>query len=125
MLLDTSVWIDYFQATEKGAAIKSSLENNEQVYTCPLTVAEISVWCCKNNKEVSEFVQLIKNLSKILDVSEDILIESGKIYSEQRKKNNKISLIDCIIYASAKIHGLLLLTKDNDFKNLEGVKFLG
>jgi|SRR3989344_3794536 len=124
MLLDTSAWIEYFQATEKGRIIKLSLENNEQAYTCSLTIAEISVWCFKNNKEVSEFVQLITNLSTVLEINEDVLIESGKIYNELRKKNSKIGLIDCIIYASARFHGLLLLTKDNDFKNLEGVKFL-
>ena len=121
MLLDTSAWVEYFQATEKGSIIKSFFENNEIVYTCNITIAEISVWCQKNKKDVSGFVELIKKLSKLLELSEDTLIESGRIYNEQRKINGKIGLIDCIIYSAAQIHGLILLTKDNDFKDMNDV----
>ena len=66
-------------------------------------------------------MELIKKLSKLLELSEDTLIESGRIYNEQRKINGKIGLIDCIIYSAAQIHGLILLTKDNDFKDMNDV----
>lgn len=124
MLLDTSCWVEYFKETEKGKKIKELMENQEILYTCPITIAEISVWCHKNNKSPEDFITLIKKLSIMLDISDDILAESGKIYHEERGKSSKIGLIDCIIYATAQVHGLSLLTKDEDFKNLKDVKIL-
>lgn len=124
MLLDTSCWVEYFKGTEKGKKIKGLMEKQEVFYTCPITIAEISVWCHKNNKPLQDFITSIKKLSVMLDMSEDILAESGKIYHEERKSNGKIGLIDCIIYATAQIHGLILLTKDTDFRNLKDIKML-
>ena len=124
MLLDTSYWVEYFKGTEKGKKIKDLMEKQEIFYTCPITIAEISVWCHKNNKPPQDFITLIKKMSVILDMGEDILAKSGRIYHKERKKNGKIGLIDCIIYATAQIHGLILLTKDTDFKNLPDVKIL-
>lgn len=124
MLLDTSCWIEYFKRTEKGGKIKELMEKTGVLYTCPITIAEISVWCHKNNKPPKDFIAAIKNLSVLLDMGSDILAESGKVYYEERKQNDKIGLIDCIIYATAQVHGLTLLTTDTDFKNLKDVKIL-
>ena len=124
MLLDTSCWVEYFKGTEKGKKIKELMDKQEVLYTCPLTIAEISVWCRKNNKFPQDFIRSIKNLSIMLDMGEDVMSESGRIYHEAMKKNGKIGLIDCIIYATAQVHGLVLLTKDEDFKELEGAEIL-
>ena len=124
MLLDTSCWVEYFEGTEKGKKLKDLMEKQNIFYTCPITIAEISVWCHKNSKLPQDFIDSIKKLSIMLDMSDDILAESGKIYNEERKKNGKIGLIDCIIYATAQIHGLILLTKDTNFKNVKDVKIL-
>ncbi|MFA4820142.1 MAG: PIN domain-containing protein [Candidatus Aenigmatarchaeota archaeon] len=124
MLLDTSCWIEYFKGTGKGEKLKERMENQEVFYTCPITIAEISVWCHKNNKLPKDFITSIKKLSVMMDMSEDILAESGRIYHEERKRNGKIGLIDCMIYATAQMHELVLLTKDTDFKNLKDVKIL-
>ena len=126
MLLDTSAWIEYLKGTKLGEEIKILLNQEIAIYTCPLTIVEISNWSYKNNEEPSPHLQKIKTLSKILELSEDILVKSGKTYYEERVKseNKKISMIDCIIYTTARFHGLILLTKDGDFEGLEGVKLL-
>lgn len=124
MLFDTSCWIEYFEGTEKGKKIKEMMKKQETLYTCPITVAEISVWCHKNGKSPDNFIASIRKLSILLDISDDILTESGRIYNEERKKNGKIGLIDCIIYATASVHGLILLTKDGGFKDLKDVQIL-
>lgn len=123
MLLDTSAWVEYFKGTKEGEKVKSIIKNNV-IYICPITIAELSNWCYKNNKDPVEYIKIIKNLSTYLELSEEILNLSGKIYYRLRKKNKKIGLIDCIIYTTAQIHGLELITKDNDFKNLPGVQLL-
>ncbi|MBS3068267.1 PIN domain-containing protein [Candidatus Micrarchaeota archaeon] len=123
MLLDTSAWIEYLKGTNLGGEIKS-LSEKTSFYTCPLTFAEITNWVYKNNEGPEPHLQKIKNLSKILELNEDILVNSGKTYYRERKNNEKISMIDCIIYTTARYHDLILLTKDNDFKDLPYVRIL-
>ena len=125
MLLDTSAWIEYFKGTGKGGKIKGFLtERKTALYTCPITIAEISVWCYKNGEDPHLFLGKIKNLSALLELSEPILAASGKIYFEWRKTNDKIGLIDSIIYSTAVFHGLTLLTTDSDFKGLSNIALL-
>lgn len=122
MLLDTSAWIEYFKDTEKGKIVALILEKEQAFFTSLITISEVSVWCNKNKEDTAKFLQKLKNLSNLLELSETILLESGRIYSEQRNVNGKIGLIDCIIYTTAQIHGLVLLTKDNDFKGLQNIR---
>ena len=124
MLLDTSAWIEYLTGSKKGEVIKSLFIQGAVAYTCPLTIAEISSWCYKNNEEPFYYLKEIKRLSNILELEEEILIASGKTYYEERKKNSKIGIIDCIIYTTARFHDLILVTGDNDFKDLNYVKIL-
>ena len=124
MLVDTSAWIEYFKATEKGKRIVSLLQEGRALYTCPLTIAELTHWCLKNNKDPLPFIQKVMSFSRLLDLTVDILVVSAKICYKERIKNDKIGMIDCIIYASALAHNLPLLTTDQDFSGLSGVEFL-
>ena len=131
MLLDTSAWVEYFEATKMGERISVLMLSSRAIYSCPLTIAEISSWCYKNKKEPATLLRKIKELSIIVELTEDALSKSGKTHSELRKDDqsdkgkSKISLIDCIIYETARIHGLKLLTKDKDFEGLPDVEMLG
>ncbi|MBI5047291.1 PIN domain-containing protein [Candidatus Micrarchaeota archaeon] len=127
MLLDTSAWIEYFKGTEKGQKVKDLLlDSSIVIYFCPVTIAEISNWCYKNNELPWTQLNKLKNLAVELEITDEILIEAGRIHFEQRKtdEKSKISLVDCLIYSTAAFHGLKLLTKDDDFKNLVDVVFL-
>jgi predicted nucleic acid-binding protein len=124
ILLDTSAWIEYLASTELGKEVNDLLYQNVGIYTCPLTIAEISVWCHKNNEAPDRYLAKIRELSSMLEITEDILIASGRAYTEERKKGGKIGLVDSIIYTTALFHGLAQWTKDNDFKGLPGAELL-
>ncbi|MFH2105801.1 MAG: PIN domain-containing protein [Candidatus Micrarchaeota archaeon] len=124
ILLDTSAWIEYLTSTETGNKIRKLLYQNVGVYTCPITLAEISAWCHKNNESPEKYLETIRSLSVMLELDEDVFVASGRIYADERRKNGKISLIDCIIYTSARCHGLILWTKDRDFKGLVDVELI-
>jgi len=124
ILLDTSAWIEYLASSGPGNEVKDLLYQKVGLYTYPLTIAEISVWCYKNNEEPERYLAKIGELSSMLDITEDILVASGRIYIEERKKGGKMGLVDSIIYTTARFHGLVLWTKDGDFKGLPGVKLL-
>ncbi len=124
MLLDTSAWVEYLLDTEKGRRVAEMLKSDSPIYVCPLTFAEISSWANRQERDPEPFIRKIKELSKSLELDEEMLILSGKIHVDQRKDNGKLSLIDAVIYASAAMHGLVLLTCDSDFAGLSNVEIL-
>ncbi|MBI2147777.1 PIN domain-containing protein [Candidatus Woesearchaeota archaeon] len=122
-LLDTSAWVEYFKGSTMGEAVKREL--SKEAATSAITLAEISSWFTKNKGDVSVAIEHIKRNSIIIGLEEDILVESGKLYINLRSSRTKIGLIDAMIYMTAQIHGLSLLTSDSDFRGLPQVEMLG
>ncbi len=123
ILLDTWAWIEYFNGTSKGSKVKETIEKT-QVYTSIISLAEISKWVYKNEGNLGPIIKQINVNSIVIDLEEEILIESGRRYNQIRKSKKEIGLIDVIIYTTANIHSLKLLTGDPDFEGLEGVEML-
>lgn len=122
-LLDTSAWVEYFKGTEKGKKIKIMLAG-PQIYTSAITFAEISKWLSENHLPLEMAIAQIKKNSIIIDLEENILIESGRQYIFLRKIKPKMGLIDTIIYVSAILHNLTLITGDFDFQGLAKVEII-
>lgn len=122
-LLDTSAWIEFFKGSAAGAKVMSILEK-EQVYTGAITFAEIARWAQDADVSVSRVVEHIKKNSVVIQLEEPILVESGRQYAKLRKIKAKMGMIDVIIYFSALVHGLDVLTTDPDFKGLPSVEVL-
>ena len=122
-LLDTSAWVEYFKGSEKGKKVRALLAEAE-IYTCAMTLAEISRWFTENNLPLEQGIRQIKTNSILLDVEEPILVESGRTYVALRKIRPKMGLIDAIIYVTAARHNLTLITGDFDFNGLPNVEMM-
>lgn len=122
-LLDTSAWVEYFKGTAKGEIVKQYLKE-ENVYTSAITLAEITKWGVENNNDCVIIVSQIKTNSIIILVEEEVLLNAGKLYVQLRKLKPKIGLIDTIIYASALLHDLTLISCDRDFSDLPNVELI-
>ncbi|MBI2652134.1 PIN domain-containing protein [Candidatus Woesearchaeota archaeon] len=125
MLLDTSAWIEFFQDTDKCPIVQNILKNKEN-FTSEITFAEIVNWCFKNNLEhkIKEYIEGIKNGSKILELNEVIIISAGRLNYERKKIVKNWGMIDSLILATSLVYGLEIITKDKHFKDLENVKIL-
>jgi len=92
------------------------------IITGVMNVAETYYALLLENKE--GFVDsIIKKLNiEIVDISQEIAIESAKL----RYKNKKsfLSYIDCIGYILAKENNLIFLTGDKEFERMENVEFV-
>ena len=78
----------------------------------------------KNGGDVSFAINQMKKNAVIIPLEEPILVESGKQYVRLRQIQKSISLIDVLIYVSALVHGLSLITTDNDFRGLPGIELI-
>ncbi len=124
MLFDTSVWIEYFSGTKLGEHVRKLLQSEKSLFTNPLSLAELTQWAAKYNKDKSKILPVLYKRSRLIELTDDILETAGSDYNKLRTIKEKISMVDIIIYASARVHNLTLFTKDRDFENLPSVELL-
>ena len=118
MLLDSSAWIELFEGSAKGRQVEALLLDNPG-FASAVSYAEIWMWAIKNRKDADAVIQKLEQIARILPVGKRELIGAAVITLERKKTHPKWGLADAIIYMTAKVHGLELLSADHDFKGLE------
>ncbi len=116
-LIDTSVWIDFFNGnTDEKADILSQLIQHDSCLVCPVTVQEI-LQGIKNNKQHNQVRSLILDLPKI-DVSPYKIADlAAELYRDLRKKGiTPRSGNDVLIATYAIFANVPLLASDRDFE---------
>ena len=119
-LLDSSAWLSYFYADNKE--IKSIIESDSILLTSSISIFEIKKKLMKDKTESSKLektIEFIKKRSLIINV--DFLIADAAV--ELSIKNN-LATIDALIYSSSKKNNSILITLNNDFRNLNDVVIL-
>ena len=122
VIVDTSVWIDFFNGKENECVYKleSLKEKDIDIFTTGIIVTEI-LSGFKEERDVNLAAELLKNLPFVNPVYPDTYIKAASIYRTGRRKGITIrKIIDCLIAQSAIENNLLLLHKDEDFNQIAG-----
>jgi len=120
LLVDTSVWIDYFagRQTPQTAFFKNAVREGADVALTQLILAEI----LQGVPSDAEFVKLRKVLSSfpiLPPASDETYVHAARLYRTGRRRGVTIrSLIDCLIAAIALEHGAAVLHRDRDFDRI-------
>ena len=123
VLLDSSAWIELFDATEQGKQVHRILSKND-CYSSIVTLAEVTSWALRKGINPNPLIDIITKTSSILDLDDEIVILAGRLHFERRKKNKKWGMLDSFILATARTYELKVLTKDNDFKDILDAEIL-
>ncbi len=118
ILIDTSVWIDYFQ--NKASALSNKLDeilSGDAIYIPKVVVAEL-IQGAKSQKEIS-IVEDFVGTFNIIDQKEDTWVEAGKLSYRLKKKGKNINLTDCYIAIIAREHECTVFTLDKHFKHIQ------
>lgn len=117
VLIDTSVWIDYFR--EKNKALHSQVDEIIDFYeVCvPRIVLAELIQGAKTDKEIAVIEEFLKAFT-IIDQSEDTWIAAGKLSSTMKRKGTTVNLVDCYIAILANENKCAMLTLDEHFKNI-------
>jgi predicted nucleic acid-binding protein len=117
ILVDTSVWVNYFKNIETDAC--KFLDNNLTniiVATCPTIMQEILQGVVSNadKRTVKQHFDLLKRL---IENPYSVAIEAADLYRELRKKGITVRKPnDCLIAVYAIRNGIALLHDDRDFQ---------
>ena len=124
MLLDSFTWMEYFMGTYKGEKVKRFVEDNLQLYTSPIVIAEIYSKSLRTDGNAQERTDFIMKRCAIVAIDEKIAIEAAKIHAENKVKTPDFGLADAIILASARSRSMKVLTGDPHFKNFNDAVML-
>lgn len=120
MLVDTSVWIDFFNgyASLEADRLAQALEEGEPIALPGLVWTEILAGL-RSESEAARIHGLLNAFDYVQDPTWQDHIEAARIYRTCRTKGFTIrSTIDCVIAQLCLRDDLPLLCKDRDFQTI-------
>lgn len=118
ILVDTSIWIDYFK--NKSSRIAGRLDEmlfRDEVCVPKIVIAEL-IQGAKSDREVSVIEEFVEAFS-IIDQREDTWVKAGKLSFTLKRKGKNINLSDCYIAVMAQEYDCRIFTLDVHFKEIQ------
>ncbi len=128
ILVDTTVWIDFFAARSLPhvAILEDLIEYREDICTCGIILTEV-LQGIRKDTEFKKTRDLFKTLI-CFPMPYTVFLRSAEIYRKLRKKGITIRKpLDCMIASTAIENDIPLLHNDKDFQPIEkycGLKVL-
>lgn len=120
VLIDTSIWIDYFK--NKNLSLSRRVDdilNTADVYVPRIVIAEL-IQGAKSDKEISVIEEFIGAFN-IVDQQQDTWIRAGKLSNSLKKKGITVNLTDCYIALITTENYCRIFTLDEHFKNIKKI----
>ncbi len=116
ILVDTSVWIEFFRKNEPYHSIVVRMIDDDQVACCGVILAEL-MQGAKSDKELSVLENFLQVFTFIPETAE-LWAAAGKLSFQLRRKGVTIGLSDCYIAVAAASAGVRVATLDSHFESL-------
>jgi len=120
VLVDTTVWIDFFAARSSPhvAALESLIERREDICICGIILTEV-LQGIRKDSEFQKTRDLFNNLI-FLPMHYPVFLRSADIFRKLRSKGITIrKSLDCMIASVAIENDIPLLQNDKDFQPIE------
>jgi predicted nucleic acid-binding protein len=125
LVIDTSAWIEFFRASQKGGEVKNQITMHNEILTPTIVLAEMRHSYVRDGLSDDDFRQdlmLIKKLSVIVDLDEETAIAAG--YKRATIGVRGISYQDCILIETAEKFSFKVISTDPHFKNIPNALYL-
>jgi predicted nucleic acid-binding protein len=114
ILVDSSVWIDFFNArpTRAGKELRRMIADAEPIAITGVVVAEILQGLTRDSTQVEQYLSMWDMLEPR---GFETYREAAAIFRGVRAKGVSVSTINALIAAIAREHGAGVFTTDRDF----------
>jgi predicted nucleic acid-binding protein len=116
VLIDTSVWIEFFRQREPYHRMVTKLIDENQVVCCGIILAEL-MQGAKSDKELAVLDDFLKVFNFIPETTE-LWAAAGKLSGKLRRKGTTVGLSDCFIATAAASVKVQVATLDSHFEVL-------
>lgn len=120
ILVDTSVWIDYFQ--NKNSTVSDRMDrilSEEKVCVPKIVMAEL-IQGAKSSKEIAVIEDFLEAFH-IVDQKESTWIKAGRLSYDLKKRGRTVHLLDCYIAVIAQESGCKIFTLNRHFEDIREI----
>jgi predicted nucleic acid-binding protein len=118
-VVDAYAWIEYLDGTEAGRKVAEILENNDDIFTCAVTLGEVVSKVARLGKDAKIAYDVLLSNSQVVVVDEELSFQAGLLHCEMRKTSRDFGLADAYVLATARRLKANILTGDPHFKPLK------
>ena len=119
VLVDTSIWIDYFRKQKRVYEEVSRLMDETRVCLARLILAEL-IQGAKSDREIT-ILKDMPNVFRVLEEGPSIWEKAGLLSYRLKRQGKTVSLGDCYIATLAHENDVLVFTRDKDFEAIKTV----
>ena len=120
VLIDTSIWIEYFRGKDRVLGeVVSHLIDTQRARLCGVVLAEL----LSGTPRSPDRDELEENLDALqyLEVSRSTWVLLGQMTQEMRRRGTRIPFTDMVISALAIENGAEVYTTDSHFQSVPGL----
>lgn len=120
LLIDSSVWVAYFVGQSKGS--REIIDSDSHAATSILSLFEVQRKFLRDGHDPAKIdtaLAIMRRRGPVLELTQEICHRAATI-----SITHDLPAMDSLIYANALHHKLMLVTADNDFRKLDGVKII-
>jgi predicted nucleic acid-binding protein len=118
-VIDAYAWIEYLDGTDAGRKVTAILENNDDIYTCAVTLAEVVSKVARKGKDPKIAYDILMSNSQVVIADDELSFQAGLLHCEMRKTAKDFGLADAYVLATARKLESKILTGDAHFKPLK------
>jgi len=118
-VIDAYAWIEYLEGSDSGRTVASILANNEEIYTCAVTLGEVVSKVARKGKNAKIAYDILLSNSQIIPVDDELSLQAGLIHCEMRKTQKDFGLADAYILAAARKFKSKIVTGDPHFQGIK------
>lgn len=119
-LLDSSCWIEILSGGRLAAECEAELRAADEVVVPTVVIFEVykKIHIQASEDQALQAVSLLQTHT-VVDLTTEVALAAGDLAAQ-----SKFAMADCMILASALATGALVVTLDNDFAKIQGVRVL-
>jgi toxin FitB len=119
-VVDSSGWIEYFTDGPNSGFFASAIERVDELIVPAVCIYEVFKWVARERGET----QALKAIAH-MQLGEVVELDSKlAIYAARLSLQSKLPMADSIVYATACAREATLWTQDDDFEELDDVKYI-
>ncbi len=118
-LVDSSGWIEFFQAGQNGPVFKPVIEDRHHLLVPTLALFEVhKVLSRKLTESLVKQCLDVMRLGRVLDLTDACAVAASNL-----SRQHGLAMADAIMYAHARESGATFWTQDIDYDGLPGVRY--
>jgi predicted nucleic acid-binding protein len=119
-LVDSSGWLEYFTNSQNASFFSDAIEDIKHLIVPSISIYEVfKKLLIETNEGIALQAITQMQLGRVIPLDEPLAISAAKLGYDL-----KLVLADSIILATANLCKATLLTQDEHFKDIKGVKFI-